>query len=159
MADDKDSGPLECYSHVQARRKVLGMTQAQFAQLIGVSLATVQNWERIGKEQPEKELRVWQHRKLYPALAGGVAGVAGAAVGPLVAVGAVLGGPLGLFAGGLLAALAGSSLSSNVSAIEDTEVDVAAETIELLRRLSPSERVQFLELVTKMKGGSDNGES
>jgi transcriptional regulator with XRE-family HTH domain len=135
------------------------MTQAQFAQLIGVSLATVQNWERIGKEQPEKELRVWQHRKLYPALAGGVAGVAGAAVGPLVAVGAVLGGPLGLFAGGLLAALAGSSLSSNVSAIEDTEVDVAAETIELLRRLSPSERVQFLELVTKMKGGSDNGES
>jgi len=42
--------------HVQAIRKRLGMTQPEFAQLIGVSVATLRNWEQ-GRRQPHGPAR------------------------------------------------------------------------------------------------------
>jgi putative transcriptional regulator len=37
--------------HVQAIRRRLGMTQPEFARLIGVSVATLRNWEQ-GRREP-----------------------------------------------------------------------------------------------------------
>jgi len=42
--------------HVQAIRRRLGMTQPEFAQLIGVSVATLRNWEQ-GRRQPHGPAR------------------------------------------------------------------------------------------------------
>ena len=42
--------------HVQAIRRRLGMTQPEFAQLIGVSVATLRNWEQ-GRHQPHGPAR------------------------------------------------------------------------------------------------------
>lgn len=42
--------------HVQAIRRRLGMTQPEFAQLIGVSVATLRNWEQ-GRRQPHGSAR------------------------------------------------------------------------------------------------------
>ena len=42
--------------HVQAIRKRLGMTQPEFAQLIGVGVATLRNWEQ-GRRQPHGPAR------------------------------------------------------------------------------------------------------
>lgn len=43
--------------HVQAIRKRLRMTQPEFALLIGVSVATLRNWEQ-GRRQPHGPARV-----------------------------------------------------------------------------------------------------
>ncbi len=42
--------------HVQAIRRRLGMTQPEFARLIGVSVATLRNWEQ-GRRQPHGPAR------------------------------------------------------------------------------------------------------
>jgi len=45
-------GKFECGDDVAALRKFIGLTQAEFAQAMGISVHTLRNWEQ-GKRTPE----------------------------------------------------------------------------------------------------------
>ncbi len=46
------AGKLESGNDIAALRRFIGLTQAQFAQAIGISVYTLRNWEQ-GRRRPE----------------------------------------------------------------------------------------------------------
>ncbi len=113
-------------------RKAHKLSRHELAAILGVSPVTIEKWEQAA----EKPVRSKYHSKLLE-LAG--AGAAGAGIGFFAApVLFPVAGILGLGAIGLSAL------------VTDAELDKASETIQGLKKLTPSERESMIQMLLKM---------